>query len=170
MSFKFAWIPPNKGVDYRMDNLADYQFPCDLDQFKADGVDLENASDEFLAENYFYKIEPKGMPDLDITERQIYLSDYVNYTPEFGFHRAWSFEPNNGEIAMEEDEILAANRFTRNRLLLVSDYTQGSDSPLTDSKKAEWATYRQELRDLPTSLSTFNSSIITDSDLPTKPE
>ena len=32
--------------------------------------------------------------------------------------------------------------------LLKSDWTQGADSPLSDAKKAEWATYRQALRDL----------------------
>ena len=37
----------------------------------------------------------------------------------------------------------------RNWLLAISDWTQGNDSPLTSSKKTEWQTYRQELRDLP---------------------
>tara|TARA_X000001382_G_C3154085_1_gene173968 strand:- start:136 stop:423 length:288 start_codon:yes stop_codon:yes gene_type:complete len=38
----------------------------------------------------------------------------------------------------------------RNNFLAKSDWTQGVDSPLTDEKKAEWVTYRQKLRDLPT--------------------
>ena len=37
----------------------------------------------------------------------------------------------------------------RNGSLLDSDWTQGNDAPLTDAKKQEWATYRQDLRDLP---------------------
>ena len=37
----------------------------------------------------------------------------------------------------------------RHMLLKESDWTQFTDSPLTDSKKAEWKTYRQNLRDLP---------------------
>ncbi len=37
----------------------------------------------------------------------------------------------------------------RNVLLVQSDWTQVIDSPLTDSKKAEWVTYRQQLRDFP---------------------
>ena len=41
-------------------------------------------------------------------------------------------------------------RNKRNELLKESDWTQVNDSPLPDSKKAEWATYRQELRDLTT--------------------
>ena len=40
-------------------------------------------------------------------------------------------------------------RYVRNGLLQECDWTQASDSPLSDSKKTEWATYRQKLRDLP---------------------
>ena len=38
----------------------------------------------------------------------------------------------------------------RNNFLISSDWTQATDSPLSDSKKAEWQTYRQALRDIPT--------------------
>jgi hypothetical protein len=37
----------------------------------------------------------------------------------------------------------------RDYLLLHSDYTQLPDAPLTTEQKAEWATYRQQLRDYP---------------------
>ena len=40
-------------------------------------------------------------------------------------------------------------REKRDRLLKASDWTQMPDSPLSESKKAEWAAYRQALRDLP---------------------
>ena len=46
---------------------------------------------------------------------------------------------------MTEMEVL---RIHRNWLLKDSDWTQFNDSPLSDSKKAEWATYRQALRDI----------------------
>ena len=36
----------------------------------------------------------------------------------------------------------------RNNLLRESDWTQAVDSPLSDSKKDEWKTYRQSLRDI----------------------
>ena len=44
-------------------------------------------------------------------------------------------------------------RMERNSKLSQSDWTQTSDSPLTDEKKAEWATHRQALRDYPASAS-----------------
>ena len=40
-------------------------------------------------------------------------------------------------------------RHMRNVLLRESDWTQFTDSPLSDSKKTEWKNYRQNLRDLP---------------------
>ena len=64
----------------------------------------------------------------------------------------------NGEIVRKSDaEIadtnlpkdLAIFRGGRDELLKASDWTQAADSPLSDAKKAEWATYRQQLRDLP---------------------
>tara|TARA_R100000773_G_scaffold30015_1_gene25728 strand:+ start:1300 stop:1518 length:219 start_codon:yes stop_codon:yes gene_type:complete len=36
----------------------------------------------------------------------------------------------------------------RNKLLAVSDWTVLPDSPLSESKKNEWKTYRQSLRDI----------------------
>ena len=55
-------------------------------------------------------------------------------------------------------DYIGALRHTRDILLRESDWTQFTDSPLTDSKKTEWKTYRQSLRDLPASASpTLNS-------------
>lgn len=42
----------------------------------------------------------------------------------------------------------------RNNKLLACDWTQFPDSPLSDTKKAEWAIYRQALRDIPNELKT----------------
>lgn len=39
-------------------------------------------------------------------------------------------------------------REQRDRLLAACDWTQGPDSPLAAGQKAEWATYRQALRDI----------------------
>ena len=53
------------------------------------------------------------------------------------------------KIWIESPEIVKNNiRYIRNKLLADSDWTQLADSPLSSSKKTEWATYRQSLRDL----------------------
>ena len=46
-------------------------------------------------------------------------------------------------------DYIGALRHYRDTLLRESDWTQFTDSPLTDSKKTEWKRYRQSLRDLP---------------------
>lgn len=61
------------------------------------------------------------------------------------------------------EEKTQIKRLTRDILLGESDWTQFGDSPLSDSKKTEWATYRQSLRDLPA------QSGFPDVDMPTKP-
>jgi hypothetical protein len=53
---------------------------------------------------------------------------------------------------IEEVSLAEQVRLVRNARLLQSDWTQAVDSPLSDTKKAEWATYRQALRDMPTSV------------------
>ena len=56
----------------------------------------------------------------------------------------------DGSIAEYVADFFPLIRNKRNELLKESDWTQAIDSPLLDIKKAEWATYRQELRDLTT--------------------
>ena len=52
-------------------------------------------------------------------------------------------DPNITDVAEDYQ------RSVRNDLLVASDWTQMPDSPLGESKKTEWATYRQSLRDVP---------------------
>ena len=64
-------------------------------------------------------------------------------------------------------------RTKRNEKLVASDWSQYPDSPLDSAKKAEWATYRQELRDLPANVTDSNVKEIaykaSHSSWPTKP-
>jgi hypothetical protein len=53
----------------------------------------------------------------------------------------------DSEIALrKKEEQMEAVRIRRNKLLLDSDYTQLGD---VNKRKSDWATYRQQLRDLP---------------------
>ena len=60
-------------------------------------------------------------------------------------------------------------RQVKNTLLLRSDWTQVPDSPLSDSKKAEWATYRQALRDLMSSYTDSEANDVASVTFPTQP-
>lgn len=55
---------------------------------------------------------------------------------------------------MEEVHLMAwaQIRMKRDDLMAATDWTQISDSPLSAEKKAEFAEYRQALRDLPQSM------------------
>ena len=75
--------------------------------------------------------------------------------------------------ALSSPKAAAALRFERNRLLSECDWTRMDDNGLSSSKKTEWATYRQALRDLPASA---NPTVNIDDELilssvtwPTKP-
>ena len=65
-----------------------------------------------------------------------------------------------------EAELRKIIRATRNNLLQECDWTQLPDSPLTEAKRTEWATYRQALRDI---LET-NSTNLAETVFPTVPE
>ena len=54
---------------------------------------------------------------------------------------------------MIADQKIDEIRNVRNGLLAECDWTQAADSPLSTEKKAEWAAYRQALRDLMSNLS-----------------
>ena len=63
-------------------------------------------------------------------------------------------------------------RQVRNMKLLRCDWTQAPDSPLSEEKKKEWATYRQKLRDLTKTVTPKflpNSPKIDESEFPTEP-
>jgi len=49
-----------------------------------------------------------------------------------------------------QDEVEEYVRAVRSELLILSDWTQMPDSPLDDSTKTSWATYRTALRDIST--------------------
>lgn len=75
-------------------------------------------------------------------------------------------EEQEAAYKLRKDEEQGKNvRNKRNQLLSESDWTQLDDTPLTNDKKLAWATYRQELRDVPAQ-SGFPWNVI----WPTKPE
>ena len=96
----------------------------------------------------------------------------VGLTEEQGIIEG-SYQPNeykivDGEAVIRTDNTLEILRNKRNELLKQSDWTQVNDCPLSDSKKQEWATYRQSLRDLPSTNQSVNN--IADVIFPSMPE
>ena len=70
----------------------------------------------------------------------------------------------NADLTRVENEKIVHLRKQRDFMLSQSDWTQGNDSPLSDSDKTAWATYRQELRDITDTYSSLDDVV-----WPTKP-
>jgi hypothetical protein len=97
----------------------------------------------------------------DVTGSDCELSDLPTregFTIVEGSYEPGSYKFVDGEpveIIIDFWEII---RSQRDGLLKDCDWTQMPDSPLTSSKKTEWATYRQSLRDLPSTYSSAESA------------
>lgn len=64
--------------------------------------------------------------------------------------QSWDSELGDWIATPISDEVFWERlRGQRNYILASSDWSQLSDAPLSSSKKTDWATYRQALRDLP---------------------
>jgi hypothetical protein len=84
-----------------------------------------------------------------------------------GLYEAENYKIIGGEAVEQNISIWNSIRPIRNTMLSESDWTQFPDSPLSDSKKTEWSTYRQQLRDLPSTQS--SATTIDDVVFPTEP-
>lgn len=76
----------------------------------------------------------------------------------------------NLRVANEKkDSLFQDIRIERDMLLTKSDWTQFPDSPLTTEQKTSWATYRQELRDFPSTFLDDNDDLLVTILTPTWP-
>ena len=118
---------------------------------------------------------PKTLDDVDLSS---YGAVKVNATDQPSINRdthrmeegtptlvsgSWQQAWNVVELTAEElqkktDSKAAGARIERDQKLAASDWTQIPNNALTDAQKAEWATYRQSLRDI-SSASGFPDSI-----------
>lgn len=101
-------------------------------------------------------VKTLDVPDMDclianVQDGQGYiLSDYPDDIENYTVSDGALVRKSQAEIDQQLSEKATLEfRGQRDLLLASSDWTQSPDSPLTDAKKAEWATYRQALRDLP---------------------
>ena len=110
-------------------------------------------SDEFLTTNNAKKVNAFKAHDR-LTQKLVSCSAYDD--GEF-VSVVQVAEMSAEEIQAAKDSAMAQLRATRNALLLACDWTQIADC--TIPKKAEWATYRQTLRDFPATVSDARSTI-----------
>ena len=71
--------------------------------------------------------------------------------PYYEIHQAVTSFVDQKVAEIIKPEVYMDNvRKLRNKMLAESDWTQFSNAPLTAEQQAEWATYRQALRDITT--------------------
>ena len=110
-------------------------------------------SDEFLAENNAKKVNAFKAHDR-LTQKLVSCAPY----DDGEFVSVVQVESLTAEeIQAAKDSAMAQLRSTRNQLLTSCDWTQIPDC--TIPKKAEWATYRQTLRDFPATVSDARATI-----------
>jgi len=107
-----------------------------------------------------------GTANLEITELGIYAQASTD-------HQA-ALDAEAASLKAAEDAINWTENFksVRNEKLKNSDWTRLDDITLTSDKKTAWATYRQALRDLPTTKSGTDKELaenVNHSDWPTQP-
>ena len=131
-------LAPNDVVD---------TFPYRVVDLKADNPNTSfpsNPSDALLAEWDVFPVTEAAKPSYDDDQ-----TVDRNSTPVL-VNGAWIVGWTVRDLTQAEiDDLADSFREARNQKLDNSDWTQIGDSPLSDSDKTAWQTYRQDLRDIP---------------------
>lgn len=149
-------------MDYiQVENGEIKGYPRPLPQNWADVSNFYLLENERLREYGWYPLRfvPATKTNNDVVTGQVFViegNEVVQYE---------QIRPKTETEIENEITILWQNiRNERNGLLMESDWTQLSDSPLTLEQKTEWSEYRQQLRNI--TLQTDPNNII----WPTKPQ
>lgn len=116
--------------------------------------DLENVPKEQYNAEGIFDLEPNAGPESDldmVVTHKLYL-DSENIA-----RYEWTKTRKTGaelDAALQEKWVLV--RFTRNKLLTDTDYTQLQDSPFSQEERVAWAAYRSQLRDITSQQDPFN--------------
>lgn len=132
----------------KVTNGAVETYPYSIGQLRKDNKNVsfpKNLSDEELAKWGVYPVQPQNPPSFNQITQNV---ERINPTLQNGvWVETWLISEASSEtISFRFAEMSAQVRSQRDQLLASSDWTQLTDSPVD---KAAWATYRQQLRDLP---------------------
>jgi hypothetical protein len=98
----------------------------------------KNPTDAMLAEYGVYPVKELARPDYDARTHYLKQSEFYQVEGKWQVH----YVPEQLPRSQVEDTI----RTERDQLLAASDWTQVADAPVDQQA---WATYRQELREVP---------------------
>lgn len=124
---------------------------------------MHSVTDEFLAANGYVQVNLFRDHDR-MTQKLVPCAPYLDGDKVYAMT---VLALTDEEIQSAKDSAMANIRGQRNQLLSASDGTQIPDNP--NPKKAEWAAYRQALRDLPSKIIAEGTDPRTFSDWPKDP-
>jgi hypothetical protein len=135
----------------KLNNGVIEKYPYTIGELRKDNPNTSfpaQISQATLAEYGVVTVVVTGQPDYNkITQK------CVEGVPSFQnnqWQQTWIVtDASAEEIEQRTNDKANEVRAERDQRLTESDWTQLDDSPVTNSKKLEWATYRQALRDVP---------------------
>ncbi len=145
------------------------KYPYEISDLHKDNPKIsfpKNMTDEALAEYGVYPVVEVDQPDYNPATHNLVLNTQptlIDGSWTIGFS---SVAKTDKQVVDYNEDIVHGHRLRRDSALIMSDWTQMSDSPLSDEAKASWVTYRQALRDISKHSNWPNLS---DNDWPTKP-
>jgi hypothetical protein len=108
-------------------------------------ANLDNMTPEDVLACGYYPFEPVPGPFVDYDHTAVF--EYI--LTENIVRMVWTVTKKTGNELRDAERLKWDEiRTERNRLLDGSDFTRLDDAPITSEKRAEWATYRQALRDI----------------------
>ena len=150
MAVKYAIINPTDGF------LRGVISPAQPHSYVAGGLD---------SEGNLVQILPDSIEPLYAVENMRWNGNTFADAPQKpGEHYNWS----GVTWVFDSEAFMEIVREARNTALSLCDWTQIPDASLTTEQKAEWATYRQQLRDITDNL-TGSETTIEDAPWPSAP-
>lgn len=134
---QFAFVKDNGEIGYIMStgSSSDYYHNVKYGDYTAVIVDSDINTHEFMLSKYW---DGNAWQDRE---------------PKNSTYYVWE----NNTWVFQEELFLAELRGIRNKYLQDTDWTQMPDSPLNETERGWWASYRQQLRDLPQNVSDITS-------------
>ena len=145
------------------------QYPYTVGKLRRDNPNTsfpKNVSEATLSSYGVYPVETEIEPTYNSRTQKLVQANEPTLVDDTWTIQVTVEDKSAEEIQADEEYHATKNRYDRDELLSDCDWTQMPDSPLSDSDKAAWATYRQALRDI---TSNANWPYITTEDLPVKP-
>lgn len=138
------------------------EYPYSVQQLYADNSNTSfpaHLTDEILEAFNVVRVVVTGAPEHD-SRTHVATQSGCSFVPERNrWETTWEVrEMTPEESAKSLESQWGRIREERNKLLSSCDWTQLDDTPLDNSAKLAWATYRQALRDLTDQQDPFNIS------------